>query len=162
VNVSVDLEELIAYSEYERGRWREWFAADPQRLSIPFQPGDRFPDIGSLLDHVFLVERRHLSRLQGATVPDSSGIGERTVEALFGYGIAVRADFRRYLDALANPAEIMTVKLPQLSLEMSRRKLATHIVLHEIRHFAQLAYAARVASHAPPGDHDLLFCPEVA
>jgi uncharacterized damage-inducible protein DinB len=162
VNVSIDLADLIAYSEYERGRWGAWFAADPQRLSIAFQPGGRFPDIGSLLDHMFLVERRHLSRLQGTTVPDSSGIGERTVGTLFAYGNTVRVEFRRYLDALANPAEIMTVKLPQLSLEMSRRKLATHILVHEIRHFAQLASAARVAGEAPPGDHDLLFCPEVA
>jgi uncharacterized damage-inducible protein DinB len=40
---------------------------------------------------------------------------------------------------------------------MSRRKLATHVVLHEVRHLAQIALAARAAGVAPPGDHDLFF-----
>jgi len=40
-----------------------------------------------------------------------------------------------------------------------RRKLATHILLHEVRHFAQIAYAVRVAGHEPPGEHDYFFAP---
>ena len=40
-----------------------------------------------------------------------------------------------------------------------RRKLAAHILLHEIRHFAQIAYAVRVAGHEPPGEHDYFFAP---
>jgi uncharacterized damage-inducible protein DinB len=42
---------------------------------------------------------------------------------------------------------------------MTRRKLATHVVLHEVRHLAQVAHAARAAGIEPPGEHDLLFCP---
>jgi uncharacterized damage-inducible protein DinB len=40
-----------------------------------------------------------------------------------------------------------------------RRKLAAHILLHEIRHFAQIAYAVRVARQEPPGEHDYFFAP---
>jgi uncharacterized damage-inducible protein DinB len=45
---------------------------------------------------------------------------------------------------------------------VSRRKLAAHILLHELRHWAQTAYAARVAGIQPPGEHDLLFFPGMA
>ena len=45
---------------------------------------------------------------------------------------------------------------------MSRRKLATHVVLHEVRHLAQIALAARAAGVAPPGDHDLFFFEDYA
>ena len=42
---------------------------------------------------------------------------------------------------------------------MPRRKLVVHIVLHEVRHFAQLALAARMAGHPPPGEHDYFYSP---
>jgi len=40
---------------------------------------------------------------------------------------------------------------------MTRRRLVTHILLHEIRHLAQLAYAARLAGVEPPGQHDIFY-----
>jgi uncharacterized damage-inducible protein DinB len=40
---------------------------------------------------------------------------------------------------------------------MSARKLLFHILLHEMRHFAQIALAVRLAGFEPPGDHDLVF-----
>ena len=43
-----------------------------------------------------------------------------------------------------------------------RRKLAAHILLHEVRHFAQIAYAVRVAGHEPPGEHDYFFRRSIA
>ena len=49
--------------------------------------------------------------------------------------------------------------IPTGPMTMSRRKLATSVVLHEVRHLAQVAHAARAAGVESPGDHDLLFCP---
>jgi uncharacterized damage-inducible protein DinB len=40
---------------------------------------------------------------------------------------------------------------------MTPRKLLFHILLHEIRHWAQVALAVRLAGLEPPGDHDLFF-----
>ena len=45
---------------------------------------------------------------------------------------------------------------------MTRRKLLLHILLHEMRHLAQLAYAARIAGHEPPGEHDIFYFEELA
>jgi len=40
---------------------------------------------------------------------------------------------------------------------MSPRKLLCHILIHEIRHWAQIALAVRLAGFDPPGDHDLFY-----
>ena len=161
MSVTAGLPELLTYSDHERAKWRAWVEAGPSRLDLPFQPGGRFPTIGSLFDHVFLIERRHLSRLEGATPPDSTGVAAGDVKGLFEYADLVRADFRRYVTALddAAAAERFTFTIPTGTQTMSRRKLATHVVLHEVRHLAQLAHAARAAGVEPPGEHDLFFCP---
>ena len=35
----------------------------PEAIDAPVQPGGRLPTVGKLIDHIFLVERRHLQRL---------------------------------------------------------------------------------------------------
>jgi uncharacterized damage-inducible protein DinB len=157
--ITAGLAELLSYSDHERAKWRAWLEADPSRLSLPVQDGGRFPTIGSLLDHMFLVERRHLARMEGATPPDSTGVAAGDVKGLFEYGELVRADFTRFVSTLddATAAQRFTFTIPTGPQTMSRRKLATHVVLHEVRHLAQIALAARAAGVAPPGDHDLFF-----
>jgi uncharacterized damage-inducible protein DinB len=110
---------------------------------------------------VFLVERRHLSRLQGATPPESTGVAAGDVTGLFEFADLVRADFRQFVSTLdeAAAAEAISFTIPAGPVTMTRRKLATHCVLHEVRHLAQVAHAARAAGIAPPGEHDLFFCP---
>lgn len=162
MSVSVPIETLLDYSDHERRKWRAWLAADATRVDVPIQTGGRFPTAGALLDHIFLVERRHLARLEGGTPPGATGIPPGDLDALFEYGDLVRADFRKYLADLdaSRAGETMQISVSSGSFTMTRQKLITHIVLHEIRHLAQLALAARSAGHAPPGDHDLFYYPE--
>jgi uncharacterized damage-inducible protein DinB len=161
MSITAGLPELLTYSDHERAKWRAWFETDPSRIDLPFQSGARFPTIGSVLDHVFLVERRHLSRLAGATPPESTGVKPGDVAGLFEYAELVRADFRQFVTTLddATATQPFTFTIPTGPMTMSRRKLATHVVLHEVRHLAQVAYAARAAGVDPPGEHDLFFCP---
>jgi uncharacterized damage-inducible protein DinB len=162
MSIGISLDELLRYSHYERAKWREWVTADPARLTMPFQPVGRFPTVGSLLDHIFLVEKRHLSRLQGIKPPAATGVQAGDAAALFAYGDAVREEFRGYAVSLPDPDAEMVLDIPLGVFRFTRRKLAIHIVQHEIRHLAQIAYAVRVAGEEPPGMHDLVFCPEVA
>ena len=161
MSVDISLAALLAYSDHERQKWRDWIAADPSRLTIAFQPGGRFPKVGALLDHIFLVERRHLSRLQGATPPSSTGVPAGDANGLFEYAGLVRADFRAYTDDLNAETAGQTIVITGLQssgdIAMTRRRLSTHILLHEIRHLAQIAYAARLAGHEPPGQHDIFY-----
>ena len=156
MSVPVDFNRLMDYVQHERGKWKAWLEADPSRLRLPFQPGGRFPMINSLVDHVFFVERRHLSRLQGAPLPEKTGVAEGDITGLFEYADRAHADLRRYAadltDAQAN--EVMTFSIPNGPVSIARGALALHALLHEVRHLAQLAYAARVAGIEPPGQHD--------
>ena len=163
MNTSFTLEELLAYSDAERAKWRAWFAEEPVRLAIPFQPGGRFLTTGDLVDHIFLVERRHLARLEGATPPDRTGLAPTDVAGLFDYASLVRADMRKYvadLDEL-RARESFTFTVQTGTFSMTRRKLLLHMLLHEIRHFAQVAYAARITGQDPPGDHDIFYFQEL-
>ena len=162
MSVALELAALMTYSDQERGKWRTWIAADPTRLSIPFQRGGRFPTVGSVLDHIFLVERRHLTRMQGGELPEKTGVQSGDWHGLLAYADAGRADLRGYLGGLTEQTagQWMTFTVPSGTFTMTRRKLASHILLHEIRHLAQVAYAARLAGHEPPGEHDFFYAPE--
>lgn len=166
MSVAVPLDRLLDYSDHERAKWRDWIAADATRGDFPFQDGGRLPTLWSLLDHIFLVERRHLSRLEGATPPDATGVEPGDWSALFEYAALVRADLRRCIRDLndADADRIIVVTLGagpgrprDISYSMTHRVLATHILLHEVRHLAQLAYAVRRAGHEPPGEHDFFY-----
>jgi uncharacterized damage-inducible protein DinB len=158
VSVTIEFARLLAYSDHERQKWRDWIAADPSRLSIVLQPGGRFPTAAELLDHIFFVERRHLSRLQGSTPPEESGVPLGNWTRLFEYADLVRADFRQYVSDLTDVAADGTITWNAIGIgpvTLSRRRLVTHVFLHEVRHLAQLALAARTAGIEPPGNHDL-------
>ena len=162
MSIALELAALMTYSDQERSKWRTWIEADPARLSIPFQQGGRFPTVGSVLDHVFLVERRHLARMQGGQLPEKTGVQPGDWHGLLAYAEAARADLRGYLAGLTEQTagQWMTFTVQSGTFTMTRRKLASHILLHEIRHLAQIAYAARLAGHAPPGEHDFFYAPE--
>jgi uncharacterized damage-inducible protein DinB len=156
---SVEFRELLDYSDHERRKWREWIAAGPDRMDIPFHPGGPFATLGSLFDHVFLVERRHLCRLEGGVPPDATGVSPGDWEALFEYADFVRADLRRYVADLDEDEgrQTMEVVTRQGTRAMTRRELLVHILLHETRHLAQIAYAVRLTGQAPPGQHDIFY-----
>ena len=159
MSIAIAFERLLDYSDHERRKWRTWVAADPTRLDVAVQPGGRFPTIADLLDHIFFVERRHLCRLEGGTPPDATGIPHGDWPRLFDYADLVRADLRRYAADVDDAIGSSTLAWEFLGrrYEMSRRRLMTHIVLHEIRHLAQVALAARSAGIEPPGEHDLIY-----
>ena len=163
MSVGIGLEQLLDYSDYERRKWREWIAADPKRLDVAVQPGGRFPKVWDLLDHLIFVERGDLSRLEGGALPEQTGIPRGDWTRLFEYGDLVRADMRRYVSDIDDrtASETMTfVPLGGGTVTMTRRRLLMHVMLHEVRHFAQLALAARAAGVAPPGEHDLFYFAE--
>ena len=157
--LTLSLNELLAYTDEERAKWHRWLRDNPTALSLPLQSGGRFATVGALIDHIFLVEARHLARLQDAAVPESSGIGTPDVEALFRYGAAVRLSLRNYAASLRDEdaATVREFVVQSGTARMSPRKLLFHIGVHEIRHWAQIALALRRAGLEPPGNHDLFY-----
>jgi uncharacterized damage-inducible protein DinB len=155
----ITLDELLHYTGAERDKWRRWFAERPDLLAVPVQPGGRFPTAGKLIDHIFLAERRHLERLTGAPLSESTGLTASNAPPLFDYGASVRRELEQFARDLDGDVadEIRTFALRDREWSMTPRKLLFHVLLHETRHWAQIALAVRLAGHEPPGDHDLLF-----
>jgi uncharacterized damage-inducible protein DinB len=153
-------EELRRYTHEEREKWRTWFVAHPEALEVEVQAGGRFPTVGSLIDHIFLVERRHLQRLHGAALDTHTGLSGRHAPPLFDYGASVRRELDQFVAEL--DADVATEPRPftlasGATLNATPRKLLFHCLIHETRHWAQIALALRRAGLEPPGDHDLLF-----
>jgi uncharacterized damage-inducible protein DinB len=157
VNLAYD--ELLRYTGEEREKWRTWLLLHPQAMETPVQPGGRLPTVGKLIDHIFLVERRHLQRLTGDRLAHSTGLTGNNAVPLFDYGASVRRELEQFARELDEEAadEIRMFDVRDRQWPMTPRKLLFHILLHEIRHWAQIALAVRLAGLEPPGDHDFFY-----
>jgi len=150
--ITLSFDELIAYSNEDRAKWDTWFRAQPESIwQIAVQPEGRFANVWSLIDHIFVVEKRHLQRLQGEyPLPESTGVIESRWPELWDWSLKTRHEVVSWAAVLdEEDARIpRSVQLPAGCVEVSPRKL---------RHWAQLALVFRQAGLVLPGDHDLIF-----
>jgi uncharacterized damage-inducible protein DinB len=157
--MKLEFAELARYTQEERDKWRSWLAAHPDALEVEVQPGGRYPTVGTLIDHIFLVERRHLQRLRSAPLDTKTGLSGHHAPPLFDYGASVRRELDQFVaeldDYVADEPRTFTVQTGDFLL--TPRKLLFHCLLHETRHWAQIALAVRRAGLEPPGNHDLFF-----
>lgn len=159
MTLQISYTELLRYTTEEREKWRGWLVAHPQAIDAPVQPGGRLPTVGKLVDHIFLVERRHLQRLMQEPPSDRTGLTGNNVPPLFDYGASVRRELEQYVTDLDEDQadQVTTFEVRDQQWAMTPRKLLFHILQHEIRHWAQIALAVRLAGFEPPGDHDLFY-----
>jgi uncharacterized damage-inducible protein DinB len=159
MDMDLSFTELLRYTDEERVKWRSWFASNPAAIEAPVQPGGRLPTAGKLIDHIFLVEQRHLQRLTGQPLSNETGLTGNNAPPLFDYGASVRRELEQFVDELGEDSadEMRTFIVREREWPMTPRKLLFHILLHETRHWAQVALAVRLAGFEPPGDHDLFY-----
>ena len=159
MSLHISIEELLRYSAGERDSWRRWLVANPAAIDAAVQPGGRLPTVGKLIDHIFLVERRHLQRLHGQPLSIATGLTGNNAPPLFDYGASVRRELEQFIRALHEDEadEVRNFEVRDRQWPMTPRKLLFHILFHEIRHWAQIALAVRIAGLEPPGDHDLFY-----
>ena len=46
--ISLSLDELLAYTDEERGKWRTWLEAHPAAMDLRLQPEGRFATVAAL------------------------------------------------------------------------------------------------------------------
>jgi uncharacterized damage-inducible protein DinB len=157
--VKLAFDELKRYTEEERDKWRAWFVARPEALEIEVQPDGRYPTVGALVDHIFLVERRHLQRLRAVTPDTTTGLSGRHAPPLFDYAASVRRELDQFVSELDEDVadQPRTFAVQSGEFVLTPRKLLFHCLLHETRHWAQIALAIRRAGLEPPGNHDLFY-----
>jgi len=151
--------ELLEYTRRETEHWHRWLAAQPAVvLDLPVGTG-RTATVRGLIHHTIVVERRYTDRLRGEPITNYEDIPSDSLDALF----AAFADTRTRLDAwldratdgdLSRRLEFQTLSAGAQSA--SARKVIVHLLLHGIRHWAQLATALRQHGHATDWPHDIL------
>jgi uncharacterized damage-inducible protein DinB len=161
--LQVNLTDFLDYTEWQRDRWqavlREQGAGALTASAGPHGDG-RFEAVGDLIRHIFSAERRYVERLEGRPLTDTSTLASDDLDALFTFGRESRRELRRLLETF--PPEQLEV--PREFLLMNARVVATprkilvHVVLHEIRHWAQIATLLRLRG-ASGGLQDFLFSP---
>ncbi|MBI1763878.1 MAG: hypothetical protein HYR56_20835 [Acidobacteria bacterium] len=166
--MQLTIAELLAYTDEERAKWQRWFAAhgdEPLKLALA---GETHTSLGALIMHIFWAEGFYAYWLRGEVLSqDSTVVKENQARpndqaaAVFGLGEITRAAMRAFTgSASAEDWErAYELAVPELHFQGSARKLIAHILIHEIRHWAQVAIIIRQNGLTPPGDHDLVFSP---
>lgn len=163
MRMNVSLQDLMDYTEWERQKWYDWLQPhSDQVLKIGAGPhGDgRFETVGELVRHIFSAEKRYVERLSGRPLTDTASIPSHSIEALFQFGQLSRKELREFVATFSAQQWDIPNQYQILNyfLSATPRKIVVHILMHEIRHWAQIATLFRL--NGLTGEfHDFLFSP---
>lgn len=161
--IAFTIEDLLAYSDWERAQWHEWFREQgPRTLAVDLgaHNAGRVRTIGELVRHIFSAEKRYVERCLQIALTDPSTISADDVDALFAFGIESRRALRELLASFPD-AEWETPREMSFGTHgwtVTPRKMILQAITHELRHWAHVAAFLRQAGYEP-GFHDLIASP---
>lgn len=147
--VDLAFSDLVDYTEWQRQTWYAWLQQHRNaalNASAGPQGDGRFTSVGDLVKHIFSAEQRYVERLWGQPLSDTASIPSGDVEALFQFGRRSREQFRALLDSfpLQQWDEPRDFQIGTYSLSATPRKIVVHVLMHEIRHWAQIGTLLRL------------------
>jgi uncharacterized damage-inducible protein DinB len=163
MSLGVSFSDLLVYTDWERDKWFLRFQEHgPGALTTSVGPhGDgRFATIGAMVRHIFSAELRYVERLSGRPLTDTASIATDSAEALFRLGKQSRHELRSFIDTFPAQAwdDGQELTLGKHVFAATPRKIVLHILVHEMKHWAQVATLLRLQGLT--GDfHDVLFSP---
>ncbi len=156
--MNITLKELLAYTTEEQGRWERWFSEhgdEPLRIALA---GDRMTTIGAMIQHFLGTEIWFAERLAG--VPATEWWTEPCdhAAALMELGRRGKQVMGAVIEQTPDGdwATVVEFSGGGKSLRVSKRKAVLNALIHEIRHWAQVATLVRQHGIAPPGGHDII------
>lgn len=153
--------ELLADNEASTAKWQTWFEAHPQALEVLCDVADS-KTVGELVHHIFTVELRHAQRLLGETPTVHEGDPDTSLAVLFALHGKADQKMQSFLahTSEAHAAEVLHFTLLSgRQVSASRRKLFAHIMVHSIRHWAQISTLLRQNGFHVSWHADLLSSP---
>jgi uncharacterized damage-inducible protein DinB len=162
-SLAVPFPALLRYRDAETARWRAWFAARADAVldtslgagAVGITGGT----VRTLLVHLFAFEVRTAQRLLGEPVSAYEALPAHTLAEIFALGERARAGIDRWLAATSEADVAQVLTFPTLTagvVSASKRTVAVNLVLHGMRHWAQIAAALRAAGHGEQWGHDYL------
>lgn len=155
----ISLQELLAENQSSTQKWYAWFQSNEAALAVPcdiYNSGD----VRGLLKHIFAVELRHSQRLMGEEVTAYDAIPAGALDELFGVHTQAVKNLDRFLSSTSDAELAEIIPLQTVSagtLHASRRKLCAHVLLHSMRHWAQMSTLLRTNGYKNDWPKDLLF-----
>ncbi len=159
-HAAVTMEELLADFEETAERWKAFFAANPGAAEVQTDIM-KSGNVAALVWHIYAAATRHSERLLKEPVSDLEGANPvKNLEAAWQLQARAAANMQRYL-ATADDAELNEVMTftgrTGVSASSSRRKLYLHVMVHAIRHWAQIGPLVRHGGYQPGWQQDILF-----
>jgi uncharacterized damage-inducible protein DinB len=142
--------ELLQWLEYTTQGWRDLIAQHPDALLLPCDIRET-RTAGELLQHIVAVERRYAERLHGLKETPYDAIPSTEGDAIF----AVHDQAMHLLRELTGRAETFWNEWLEFEarsggrMRVPRQTVFAHLVLHSIRHYAQLATLVRQHGISP-------------
>ncbi len=106
----------------------------------------RMESVGDVIRHIFSAEKRYVERLYGQALTDATSIPSNDVEALFRFSQQSREDLKQLVAKF--PAQDWDIPreftILNFTIRATPKKIVFHILMHEIRHWAQLATLFRI------------------
>lgn len=155
----IALKELLADNKAGAEKWKTWFAANPAALDVNCEIYNS-GTVRGFLKHIFAVELRHSQRLLGQEVTAYDAISAGSTEDLFRIHDLAVQNLEQFLSTADDAALMEIISLQTVSagtIQASRRKLCVHILLHSIRHWAQMATLLRANGFKTEWPKDFLF-----
>lgn len=155
--LGLSFDDLIDYTDWQRGKWRAWFSDRPEalRLSNGGHGDGRFATVGEVVKHIFGAELRYVQRLEGEALSDLAEVPADRVAELFAKGVETRQRLKQLLEAMPGEQWDVPRQYTILTYQVTAtpRKIVAHTLMHEIRHWAQIATVCRMSGHhADPQD----------
>jgi len=149
--------ELVDWVERTSAGWKQLLAAHPHLLLLPCDIRET-TTVAGLLQHIVAVELRYAERLSDLPQTEYSAIPFDSTEAL--YRTHDRAmQLIQSLDRQNESWWQETIRFATRSagtLEAPRKAILFHLLMHSIRHYAQLATIVRKHGVAPQLKMDYL------
>ena len=160
---TLNLTDLMDYTEWERQKWHSWLRQhgdDALKISAGPHGDGRFSSVGDIVKHIFSAEARYIDRLSDRALTDPASIPNDNSEALFQLGAQTRSALRKFVDTLpaADWDAFREFDFFGGTLSATPQKIVTHVLLHEIRHWAQIATLLRLNGFKDDF-HDFIFTP---
>ncbi len=149
--------EMVAWVERTSGGWRDLLAAHPEALDLPCDIRET-QTVAQLLQHIVAVELRFAERLSGLAETPYEAIPTGPVADIY----ATHDKAMAYLEKLDTQSDAYWEEWLDFhtrslgGMRAQRRTIFTHLLMHSIRHYAQLATLLRQHGIAPNWGMDYL------
>ena len=152
MSAGIHFEELLAYTEEESLRWKQFFRAYPQALDLPL---DIAGSVRELVKHIFAVELFFADLATGKKA-DPNQATATTLDEIFALGEKAASVYRDFFLRATPEQWAEKLELSRIGVRASRRKMVVQALTHSMRHWAQIATFLRQQGFKQDWHHDFL------